>query len=334
MLLADFCRKSAVKYTLGRDSNRKVEPIMMKKARKRGIAKCPKCYGVIFVDHLYTWCGHCGESLPQVIQLQLPNLDPLRTRLASNTTREPDPSDSSDTSTMDSIPTRSIMLELHARAEGLRKVAGFIMFGIIGLVFIGIIIFLSAGYAAQQETTPITNDALNQVNEIGNSLRGVRESLKRGLADDKDRSKLQTLAGADFDPNKIRGTLDQIQTFENTVNAKIGDLRKDQVDNKVVVPVLISSATQRIGIIVLLIFLLQILVPTYRYNLKLAAYYEARADALEILSKLPDHKLDNLILILSPDSLDFGKPITSPTDQVLEVVKEAMKSGRSAADIK
>jgi hypothetical protein len=306
--------------------------IKMRKKDKREVEKCPDCESPIFVDHPYTWCSNCGERLSEEIQLKLPKLDELRAILAIKIIRNPDLQDSSLTLPMDSIPTRGIMWKLRDRAARLRTFAGFIMCGIIFLVLVGIVIFLNAGYTAQQEASPITSKALKEVSGISESLQTISKSLDKGLSEDK--SKAQLLAGAGWDPDKIRTTLDKIQSFENIVDKNISGLRQDLGDNKVVIPVLVSSVSQRIGIIVLLIFLLQILVPTYRYNHRLAAYYAARADALEILSKLPDNKLDSLVDILSPDSLDFGKTITSPTEHVLEVVKEAVKSGRSSADIK
>jgi hypothetical protein len=302
--------------------------IKMNQTNKLEVAKCPDCETSIFVDHPYTCCSNCGGHLSQEIQSKLPKLDKLRESLADKDTQNSDlpnipivsaPSDLPDALPPDSSPTRSLIWKLRDRAAGLRAVAGFIMAGIVLLVLTGILIFLYAGYNAQKEASPITLDALGSMNEVHRSLEEIRKSLQ---------------LRADGDTNKTNAALEQLGSFEKTVKQNISDLRQDLGDNRLVVPVLVSSVSQRIGIIVLLIFLLQILVPTYRYNHKLAAYYAARADALELMSKIPDNKLETLVEIFSPDALDFGKTITSPAEQVLEVVKEAIRLGQSSTNLK
>ena len=78
----------------------------------------------------------------------------------------------------------------------------------------------------------------------------------------------------------------------------------------------------RVAILALLAFLLQLLVNLYRYNMRLAAYYSARADAL-VLSFSERHDLWRLIDAFSPDSLDFGRAPKSPTQQIADVVRAA-----------
>lgn len=90
---------------------------------------------------------------------------------------------------------------------------------------------------------------------------------------------------------------------------------------------LISTATTRLGIVVLLLFLVQILVPLYRYNTKLAAFYDARADALNLVSDDPSG-FEQIVNILSPDTVDFGKSPAAPTQQAFEFAKEVVTSQR------
>jgi hypothetical protein len=78
----------------------------------------------------------------------------------------------------------------------------------------------------------------------------------------------------------------------------------------------------------LMIFLAAILVVLYRYNMRLAAFYDARADALRLADKLPDLRFDELVTSLSPDSIDFGRMPKSPADQVVALAREIISAGK------
>jgi hypothetical protein len=97
------------------------------------------------------------------------------------------------------------------------------------------------------------------------------------------------------------------------------------------ISVLISAIATRVGAIILLIFLVQILVPLYRYNIKLAAYYDARADILELLEKEGTQEIDEsmiemLVPIFSPENMDFGTGPNSPTEQIVDLAKHILSS--------
>ena len=78
---------------------------------------------------------------------------------------------------------------------------------------------------------------------------------------------------------------------------------------------------------VLLLFLLATLGGLYRYNLRLAGFYHARADALELLGQDKDgtaaEVLDKLGTALAADKVEFGKGNT-PSDQATELAKTIM----------
>ena len=272
----------------------------------RKLTEC-RCGTAILVNHPYSWCTHCGERLLEETLEDLPQLDTYRTLQKLKLVEDP----------VLSIPVGKIITKLRDRAEGLRTFAGFTMCGMVFLVMVGIGIFLNAGNTAQQETSP----ALKDLSIAIQTLQGIKDSVDKGtpLPPGDDKTTIETA----------------IKNSQSAIIQSTDRLRQDLAFTKVVLPVLISSTTQRVGIIVLLIFLLQILVPTYRYNHRLAAYYSARADALEILfisdNKLSDNKLDTLVAILSPDLVDFGKTVKSPADHALEAIKETMKAAGQSA---
>ena len=85
--------------------------------------------------------------------------------------------------------------------------------------------------------------------------------------------------------------------------------------------ILVASTTARVGTILLMIFGVQILVSLHRYNTRLAAYYDARADALQLLGKNDPRLLGELIHSLSPETLDFGKDPRTPAAEAVELLK-------------
>ena len=84
---------------------------------------------------------------------------------------------------------------------------------------------------------------------------------------------------------------------------------------------LVSTVTTRVGIIVLLLFLVQILVPLYRYNMRLAAFYDARADAITLVENRPSEQLETLVSLLSAEAIDFGKSPVPPREKALKLVR-------------
>src|ERR1044071_2940615 len=77
----------------------------------------------------------------------------------------------------------------------------------------------------------------------------------------------------------------------------------------------------RIGIIFLVIVLLKILVSFYKYNIKLASFYESRRHALT-LSGIEDLKRVKVFsTILSIDKIDFEKETSDPNDFVDAIKK-------------
>ena len=57
-----------------------------------------------------------------------------------------------------------------------------------------------------------------------------------------------------------------------------------------------------------------------RFNTKLAEHYDAIANALSLARDDVD-ELERFVNILSPSGIDFGKPPSYPTEEVLSLVK-------------
>lgn len=84
---------------------------------------------------------------------------------------------------------------------------------------------------------------------------------------------------------------------------------------------LIQTNITRFGTLLMVTFLVTILVPLYRYNVRLSAYYLARADALNLMNtNLAPIGFVELATVLTP-RMDFGKAPQTPIEQVIELVR-------------
>jgi hypothetical protein len=84
---------------------------------------------------------------------------------------------------------------------------------------------------------------------------------------------------------------------------------------------IIQTNVTRFGTIIMITFLVSILTPLYRYNIRLATYYDARADVIGLFgTKLKSVGFLQLSAALTP-SFDFGKTPSTPVEQIIELVR-------------
>ncbi len=96
------------------------------------------------------------------------------------------------------------------------------------------------------------------------------------------------------------------------------------------VPFLIQTNITRFGPMIIILFFVSILVNLYRYNIRLSAYYDARADALELIDlKIKPDVYEKYVSSLSPDMLDIGKPPKLPTEHAVDLAKAALAKAAS-----
>ncbi len=83
-----------------------------------------------------------------------------------------------------------------------------------------------------------------------------------------------------------------------------------------------TSLTIRIGSSVLLVFLVQILFRVFKYLLRVAAFYNAKADAIEFNKFKPEIELDKLMELFTPDKYDISDlQQPSVSDNFIEMIK-------------
>lgn len=112
---------------------------------------------------------------------------------------------------------------------------------------------------------------------------------------------------------------------EEEKKALVGLSNHFQQKQDISVLFLIQTNITRFGPMFIIFFLVSILINLYRYNTRLSAYYDARADAM-ILSELNTNsdKMEKYVTMLSPDSHDLGAPPKIPTQQIMDIAKSTI----------
>jgi hypothetical protein len=136
-----------------------------------------------------------------------------------------------------------------------------------------------------------------------NDLSGQMRPLQQVLAELKNRAIQEQILGKPL-PNErvVNGTEKQI---EPTDWARV-----------------VQTNLTRLGAVAIMFFLVGILVPQYRYNIRMASFYDARADSVRLADKVQD--LSEIATVMTPN-IDFGKAPATPWEQIVEVIKAAKR---------
>jgi hypothetical protein len=159
----------------------------------------------------------------------------------------------------------------------------------------GIALFVQAGAIAQRDTAPDVDLLLSLLNE--NAVNALGRVPTTEVQDERQRQQ-RILEQSTAIARRLSQPADTATT--------------------------ISIISTRIGTVLLLIFLVQILVSLYRYTMKLSAFYNARADALDLLRYYALTDLENISRFLAADFVDFGKLPASPSQNAVELAKEVL----------
>jgi amino acid permease len=88
---------------------------------------------------------------------------------------------------------------------------------------------------------------------------------------------------------------------------------------------LATSLTIRIGASVLLIFLVHILFRVFKYTLRVAAFYHAKADAIEFNKLKPETDLEKYMDLFTPDKYDITDlQQSSISDNLIDMIKSKL----------
>jgi hypothetical protein len=237
---------------------------------------------------------------------------------------------------------------LRVRSAKLRHQSTRVIILIIVVLIGGGLAFYYAGEWASRESTQAL--ALDKQSKISVLQREI-DADNRSLAENKEEITLlnRRISESELDEKSLKSLQSQLtqalkedETIHQSIekrNQQLVGLREGSsvvVDPQVspsLYGTLVSAIATRVGSIILLLFLVRILVPLYRYNIRLAFFYDARADALDwirLSNNEGDEELfEKLTHHLSPDSIDFGKAPASPTQELLDFVRGLVTSKKA-----
>ena len=227
------------------------------------------------------------------------------------------------------------------RAHRLQTNARRVILLIVIVLGIGISGFVFGGLLATFESTRTRVAILQrEIDATDKTIEEIQErirSLRKGIEDETSQQKSRSSSTESL-LDTLKSHLSEAQDRERLLREARQRLQEQQtgIAEQKVAPTsyeLVSAVSTRVGSIILLLFLVRILVPLYRYNVRLASYYDARADALELTS-LSNNEVDyelfeKLTSILSPDGIDFSEGPASPTQEVLDFVKQVVTSKKA-----
>ncbi len=216
---------------------------------------------------------------------------------------------------------RGVCVNLRARAKRLRRGAD----AALVLIFVALIsclaIFIYAGEITAREAGLIRS--LMSKTGLPEHIRvdGDRgmEQLQQTINELKDRTSPKPLTAVDKLGGEVQLLQSQVLSLHVTVRTLITEMERGQAES---VPQVVSTAITRVGAGLLLVFLVQILVISYRYSIRLATYLESRADALELTAEGGEEVLERLEAVLALQTLDFGRTPPTPSQHSLQLFRD------------
>jgi hypothetical protein len=246
-----------------------------------------------------------------------------------------------------------VVCNFRTRAKRLRFAANVVLGLIVLSLSAGLYIFFSAGKLAAQEQNSsaygyeavvekikgLLSDrsenrriSLGQYINLSHVMSAVATSSTRPadstlLEEAKD--SLGRFTAASIDGEQSEDGL--IRKVTEVLDRNLQTQRNDE--NSTALHVLISSLATRIGAVLIVLFLVQILITLYRYNVKLAGYCESRADALSIIDDPSEFKqpLSALLALVYPE-LEFSRAPKTPASQILNVFKSVLVRSEPRGD--
>ncbi len=239
----------------------------------------------------------------------------------------------------------SLTKGFRTRAENKRRISYYCLALIIFLIFVGISLFLYAGQLVTNESKIEENLINSRRKEIDENIEKVNREIKNEITDmqkeyeDKQKNNLIINKTSEKEFKEKIDKLKKIKTDNWEISIKEKDVLvsslkklKDRENQKQPLQLqraelfqLISTVVTRFGVVILLLFLVKILVPLYKYNTKLSAFYDARADAVELFTikneEINEDSLEIIMRILSPDGVDWGNSPNTPTDKTIDLAK-------------
>jgi hypothetical protein len=243
-----------------------------------------------------------------------------------------------------------VMYEIDKRVEVLRTRTSFILF-VIGLSLVtAAIIVIFAG-----RLTSIDAAAVSPIDKIKTELADEKKALTTlyqyqgtlnragelrqnpNLSSDaqKELKELDRFldSGTNYDPPipKNPAALKSMIEKQEGQFEKTSDLFETALKKEVTEEhgygdwrYIVATAITRIGVVLIIVFLVQILMGLYRYNTRLITYYNSRRDLLSLWEGKAEG-LKALDQVLAPPKIDFGKEPKHPLEDIIRAAGAAIQ---------
>jgi hypothetical protein len=90
----------------------------------------------------------------------------------------------------------------------------------------------------------------------------------------------------------------------------------------------IGAAIVRLSLVFLLTFIVRVLLILYSYHVRMAAFYNARADALLLVQQPTVTDYERLVRTLSPEHVKFGEVSEITIEEIAKLLKLVTGSGK------
>jgi hypothetical protein len=204
--------------------------------------------------------------------------------------------------------TRIVIFQLRRRAARLRLVARFTLFLILVTLVGGLYTFGWAEQIAAKAQLDRRLSLQREWQEIQEEIKDTQDKLDRAM-DPAFKTDIE---------NMLRSLRSRAGYLESLARSSDTSPTSSQSDSTY----LVSVVSTKLGSALILLFLVQILVTLYRYNVRFASFCDSRGDVLQLLTTSEHIPLEKVVALLAPDKLDFGKTPSSPVQNALDIAKE------------
>tara|TARA_R110002060_G_scaffold77352_1_gene88733 strand:+ start:12552 stop:13595 length:1044 start_codon:yes stop_codon:yes gene_type:complete len=256
----------------------------------------------------------------------------------------------------------SLLKQLRVRSKASRGISILALLLIGACIFMGVYIFLSAPsysrtadlYRFEVRTDAISiykrkredlEQILTKINVFGldkylklypeeaySALNLKPEKpTQTGRSNKEYQKSLSSFISATMDVDRQKSIKEEISKLRDLSNTKVKEeVEKSKPDESSAENenyyFLISTTITRVTTILLILFLLRILLELYRYSAKLAAFYDSRADSMQLSPKDTPDELILSLAFFSAETLEFKSGnIEGPYDRIIELAKQAME---------
>jgi hypothetical protein len=98
---------------------------------------------------------------------------------------------------------------------------------------------------------------------------------------------------------------------------------------------LLYTAITRFGTVLFIIYTVSVLLNVFRYIMRLAAYHEARADAIILAMETGTLHAENFaefVSSLNAEKIEFGKEPTTPLENAVELIKAVGEAAKKTKE--